>query len=323
MNQVPVIDVERLPDDRAAMDALHEACRDWGFFQVVGHGVDSNLRNETQRQMEQFFALPVGEKRAIIRTAENAWGFYDQELTKNVRDWKEIFDVGPPENQGPLAGATPRWPESLPQFRTTLPAYADECERVARRLLSAIGRNLGVPPEYLAGMFEPQHTSFLRLNYYPVCEEPATQDSPTAPQGGHLGISHHTDAGTLTVLMQDTVPGLQVERQGQWHLIEPVADAFVINIGDIVQVWSNDLYKAPLHRVITHTNRERYSAAFFFNPASEANYAPLPSVCDERRPPLYEPINWGEFRAGRAAGDYADFGEEIQISQFRTASEGG
>ena len=318
-NQVPVIDIGRLPDDRSAMDALHEACRDWGFFQVVGHGVEERLRQETHRQMQAFFSLPLSAKRAIMRTAENPWGFYDQELTKNVRDWKEIFDVGPSESDGPLAGASPQWPDTLPQLKNTLMAYSAECERVCQRLLSAVGSNLGMAPDYLASNFEPAHTSFLRLNFYPACEDPAAPDSPTTPTDGHLGISHHTDAGTLTVVMQDTVPGLQVERNGQWHIIEPVVDAFVINIGDIVQVWSNDMYKAPLHRVITHTDRERYSAAFFFNPASEANYAPLPSMCDEQHPPLYESINWGEFRAGRTAGDYADYGEEIQISQFRTA----
>ena len=301
------------------MAALDEACREWGFFQVVGHGVGENVRRETQRQMERFFALPAAEKHAIIRTVENAWGFYDQELTKNVRDWKEIFDVGPPETQGPLAGTRPQWPASLPEFKTALESHSEACERVGVRLLSAIGMNLGMPADYLSKSFEPVHTSFLRLNYYPVCDDPAAPDSPTVPGGGHLGISHHTDAGALTVLMQDDVPGLQVEQSSTWHTVEPRADAFVINIGDIVQVWSNDIYKAPLHRVIASSDRARYSVAYFFNPAYEADYAPLPGVCDERNPPRYEPINWGEFRAGRAAGDYADYGEEIQISQFRTA----
>ena len=94
--------------------------------------------------------------------------------------------------------------------------------------------------------------------------------------------------------------------------VEPNPDAFVINIGDVVQVWSNDRYPAPLHRVIASAQEERYSAPYFFNPSYAANYAPLSS------PPHYRPINWGEFRAGRAAGDYADHGEEIQISHFRT-----
>ena len=94
------------------------------------------------------------------------------------------------------------------------------------------------------------------------------------------------------------------------------AGALTINIGDIVQVWSNDRYRAPLHRVLANSSHPRYSAPFFLNPNYQAMYAPLPSAL-EGRAPLYHPINWGEFRAGRAAGDYADVGDEIQISDFR------
>ena len=317
--EIPIIDVRNLPDGYEAMRLLDDACKEWGFFQIVGHGIDQVLCQETLRQMGQFFSLPGGEKRSIIRTADNAWGYFDREFTKNVRDWKEVFDVGPPEDRGPLAGTVPQWPKSLPGFKSTLQAYADACERIARLLLSSIATILGAAPIDLYRAFEPEHSSFLRLNYYPLCAEAATPDSPTVPEEGHLGISHHTDAGALTVLMQSSVAGLQVKRRGHWYLIEPQDDALIINIGDIVQVWSNDRYKAPLHRVVTNSHFERYSAAFFFNPSYEANYAPLPSVCDENNPPLYEPINWGEFRAGRAADDYADLGEEIQISRFRTS----
>lgn len=128
-----------------------------------------------------------------------------------------------------------------------------------------------------------------------------------------LGIHHHTDAGALTVLVQDERSGLQVRREGSWHTIPPLPGALLVNLGDVVQVWSNDLYPAPLHRVILRPNTPRYSAAYFFNPAYEARYAPL---CG---PPRYHPIHWAAFRAGRAAGDYADLGEEIQISHFRIA----
>jgi len=318
-NRIPIIDIRNLPDGSEAMRLLDVACEEWGFFQIVGHGIDQALREATLRQMGEFFSLPRAEKRSIIRTADNAWGFFDQELTKNVRDWKEIFDVGPPETRGPLAGAVPQWPESLPGFKSTLRAYMDACERIARQLLSSIATILGAAPADLARAFEPEHSSFLRLNYYPLCAEPAAPESLTVPEKGHLGIGHHTDAGALTVLMQSSVAGLQVKRRGHWHLVEPEDDALVINIGDIVQVWSNDRYKAPVHRVVASSDFERYSAVFFFNPSYEANYAPLPSVCDENNPPLYEPINWGEFRAGRAAGDYADLGEEIQISRFRAS----
>jgi isopenicillin N synthase-like dioxygenase len=306
---VPVIDVGDLDSD--AQRAIDEACREWGFFQIVGHGIGAQLRAALLAEMHGFFALPDERKRGVERTASNAWGYYDRELTKNVRDWKQIFDVGPAEDRGPLAGSTPQWPEDLPGFRETLEAFSGGCGRVAGRLLEAICINLGRPADALSGAFGADHTSFLRLNYYPTCPDPARPDAPTTPEHGHFGIHHHTDAGALTVLLQDEQAGLQVLRGGLWHTVEPREDALVMNIGDVVQVWSNDAYTAPLHRVIASAAHARYSAAYFFNPSYATDYAPLSGT------PRYRPINWGEFRAGRAAGDYADLGEEIQISHYR------
>lgn len=319
-DRVPVIDVRHLdaPSTRAAIDA---ACREWGFFQVVHHGIAPALLAAVHARMRDFFALPAEAKRAIERTATNAWGFYDRELTKNRRDWKEIFDVGP-VGEGRLAGNVPQWPAALPAFRPTVAAFATACERLAHRLLGAVGVNLGVPADHLAAAFGARHTSFLRLNHYPPCAQPAAADAPTLPAAGHLGINHHTDAGALTLLLQDDQPGLQVFRDGRWVLVEPRRDALVVNIGDIVQVWSNDRYRAALHRVLVSRDAERYSAPFFFNPAADAVYAPLPSTCDAAHPPRYRPIPWGEFRSARAAGDYADRGEEIQIAHYRVDAAG-
>jgi isopenicillin N synthase-like dioxygenase len=317
IDQVPVLDIQCLADDPAALAALDRACADWGFFQVTGHGIAPELMDATLARMREFFALPAHEKRVVERTATNAWGFFDRELTKNTRDWKEIFDIGPAVASGPFAGNVPQWPASPPGFRATILAFQGACERLSYRLLEAIGRNLSTPADALFDAFGPQHTSFLRLNYYPPCSNPATVDAPTMPSSGHLGVNHHTDAGALTILLQDSQPGLQVEREGRWYLVEPRRDALVVNVGDIVQVWSNDRYRAALHRVLANLETGRYSAPFFFNPDCDATYAPLPSVCSDADSPHYRPIHWGEFRAARAAGDYADYGEEIQIAHFR------
>jgi hypothetical protein len=137
------------------------------------------------------------------------------------------------------------------------------------------------------------------------------------PERGHLGVNHHTDAGALTLLLQDDEAGLEVEHEGRWHLVEPRRDALVINIGDVVQVWSNDRYRAALHRVRASSERARYSAPFFFNPSHEARYAPLPTAVEVGSTPHYRPIPWREFRALRSAGDYQDCGEEIQIHHYR------
>jgi isopenicillin N synthase-like dioxygenase len=117
-----------------------------------------------------------------------------------------------------------------------------------------------------------------------------------------LGVHHHTDAGALTLLLQDEVSGLQVYRDGFWYDIPTVPGALVINTGDMMQVWSNDIYKAAIHRVLAMDARERYSIPFFFNPAADCKVCPLPSVIG---------------RGKRSDGDYADYGSEVQIYQYR------
>jgi isopenicillin N synthase-like dioxygenase len=321
MRTVPTIDVRSLGADPRTLAVIDLACREWGFFQVVGHGIPQGLLDAVQVRMRELFALPLEEKRSIERTATNHWGFFDRELTKNVRDWKEIYDVGPAATRGPMAGSLPQWPSSLPAFRPTMTAFYAACEGLARRLVGAIAEALGVPARILLDAFGPGHTSFLRLNHYPPCDDPAPPDAPTMPAAGELGVHHHTDAGALTLLLQDDHPGLQVERDGRWHLVEPRPDALVANIGDIVQVWSNDRYRAALHRVLANRTASRYSAPFFFNPTAETVYAPL-RCGGPAHPARYRPIRWGEFRAARAAGDYADAGEEIQVSHFRLADVG-
>jgi len=311
MNSIPVIDIKRL-DDPGTMQALDAACRDWGFFQVTRHGIDAGTIAALTDAMRIFFHQPTAVKREISRTADNPWGYFDRELTKNTRDWKQIYDFGPNDGRA----IRPQWPRLLPQFEPAVRAFYDDCERLAYRLLSAISVNLGMPNNYLSQGFGSNHTSFLRLNYYPVCPVTTAPSGENSSEQGQLGINHHTDAGALTLLLQDEQPGLEVFRNGQWHLVEPRFDALVINVGDIVQVWSNDRYRASLHRVITSAAAERFSAPFFFNPSYDTHYEPLPPTIDAEYPARYRAINWGEFRALRAAGDYTDRGEEVQISHY-------
>jgi isopenicillin N synthase-like dioxygenase len=313
---VPVIDIGDLTHP-ATLAALDAACRDWGFFQVVGHGVRPQTTASLMREMRAFFHQDCRTKRTIERSADNPWGFYDRELTKNTRDWKEVYDVGPADE----GGIHPQWPAALPEFRPALEAFYEGCEALAFRLLGALSLNLGMNADHLEGSFRP-HSSFVRLNYYPVCPLPERPRHLLTPTAGHLGINHHTDAGALTILLQDSQPGLEVYRHGDWHLVTPVDGALVINIGDIVQVWSNDRYPAALHRVTANALAERFSAPFFFNPDYRADYAPLPSTLQEGQPPRYCAINWGEFRGRRTAGDYADVGEEVQIGHYRIGGSG-
>ncbi len=306
---IPLIDLSA-PPARVA-DQLREACEAWGLFHVTGHGAPEELIEAVHAASAGFFARPRPEKQALSRSRDNPWGYYDRELTKTRRDRKEIFDIACHAASGvagaPFGDDTP-WPAEPRDFRPVMTAYAAACEGLSLRLLQVLATTLGLAPEGLNRHVEPAHSSFLRLNYYPV------EDGLAAELGrSDLGIHHHTDAGALTILHQDRVSGLQLYRDGLWRDIAPVPGALTVNIGDMVQVWSNDLYVAPVHRVRAMTREDRYSEAFFHNPGYGAVIAP------ERpgEPPRYRPFGWGDFRAGRAAGDFANYGAEIQISDFR------
>jgi len=316
-DSLPVIDIS-VPGGEPTLRAIDDACRDWGFFQVTGHGISEHLIAALKQQMQLFFAQPIEAKQAVTRTAENPWGFYDRELTRHTQDWKQVYDYGPPDG----GALVPQWPKGLPEFRPAMQAFYDACDAVALRLLRALSINLGMPPHSLDPHFRPWHTSFLRLNYYPKCPTPVRPTGVAVATGGHLGVNHHTDSGALTVLVQDDQPGLEVLHEGTWKLVEPRRDSLVVNIGDIVQVWSNDRYRAALHRVLANADAERFSAPYFFNPTYNANYEPLPSTVDVDHPPRYRSINWGEFRSHRHSGDYGSADEYHQISHYQLPAAG-
>lgn len=306
---IPSINLACDHSDEILISEIANACEQWGFFQVTGHGVPPDLRAEVFDGVRAFFALPKQSKIDNSRTAENFWGYYDKELTKNRVDAKEIFDVDANLGNRSIANhphPTP-WPSELPEFEDTVVKWLEQCERLSQDLLALICRSLNQSPGTLAAQFGTDHTSFLRFNHYP-------SQGPAANADAALGIHPHTDAGALTVLTQDDVPGLQVRKGDNWHTVVPEPDAFIINIGDMMQVWSNDRFRAPEHRVLASGERARLSAPYFYNPSYEAICAPL-SV--EEGEAHYRPVSWQEFRSGRAAGDYADQGEEIQISWFR------
>ena len=303
---IPTIDLQA-PD----LAALDQACCAWGFFALENHGIPQPLIDASLGATQRFFEQDAAAKQTIARSGSNSWGYNDAELTKNKRDHKEILDIGPPVSEGPLAGSQPQWP-SLPGFQTTIEALQRHLHATALTVARLVTASLAAEID-VAGPFR-NHSSFLRLNYYPHSEDPAIDETALTAPHGDLGISHHTDAGAVTVLLQDGLAGLEVYNADRWVAVPGTRGGVIINIGDIVQVWSNDRYKAPIHRVRASTGEPRMSIPYFLNPAYEYNYAPLTAEA-----PRYQPINWGEFRSKRSAGDYADVGSEIQISDYRTA----
>ncbi|KAF5951688.1 hypothetical protein HYC85_009632 [Camellia sinensis] len=301
------------------VEEIGEACKNWGFFQVINHGVPLETREKFESAARKFFAQSTEEKRKVRRDEVNPQGYYDTELTKNVRDWKEVFDltvknpVVIPASYEPgdreVRESVNRWPEYPPEFREAFEEYATEMEKLSHKLLGLISLSLGLPENRLSGFFN-DHISFIRLNHYPPCPIPHQA----------LGVGRHKDGGALTVLAQDEVGGLEVKRKtdGEWVRVKPTPDAYIVNVGDIVQVWSNEKYESVEHRVTVNSERERFSIPFFFNPDHHVMVEPLEELTTEQNPPKYRAYNWGKFFATRRRSNFKKLDvENIQISHFK------
>ncbi len=323
-DRIPIIDLAAEADGGAA--AVAAACRRWGFFQVVNHGVLSVLVERMWGEAHRLFALPMADKRALLRSRDNPRGYYDRELTKNARDLKEVFDfhLDPfpdlpsedPRNHLPVDGHN-QWPAALPGFKTTMTDYYRACEGLGHRLLAMFCLGVGAPADRLSAPFGPGHTSFVRLNHYPLDDPLEADQAAAATALGDMALHHHSDAGVLTILLQDAVGGLQCYAEDAWRDVPPVPGALVVNVGDMMQLWSNDAYPAALHRVRPIAGeRARLSVPFFFNPTYDTDCAPLAEATAGGRP-HYRSVNWGTFRQRRADGDYADYGQEVQLADYR------
>jgi isopenicillin N synthase-like dioxygenase len=244
---------------------------------------------------------------------------------KNSLDAKEILDFGHKpdpmaEDDAPINRVGDGW-NQMPQDAGICEPLWDWfclCELLAIEVYSWLLLAMGVN-EDLASLTNG-HTSFLRLNAYSDAHRLTRSQRKGHRLSVPLGIHLHTDAGLLTLLVQDGHHALQVCHDGQWCLIEPEPNAFIVNTGDMLQVLFNDRLVAPEHRVPGSVrNQYRLSAAYFFNPPYEQLIEALPP--NEGRSnndqPRYRGFTWEEFRSRRGAGDYKDLGEEVQISHYR------
>lgn len=307
LDHVPVIDLGPMQgagDKQAMAREIHAALANIGFMYVRNHGIDQRLINRTFAAAAEFFALPLDQKMALhIRQSGEALHGYTELFGENTdpgrtRDLKEIFDLGREAADGqvrPFFGPTP-WPPALPCFRDVMMTYHIELLGLARRLMAAMALSLDLPESYFEPMMQ-EPVAIQRLLHYPPQDR--VQDDSL------IGIGAHTDYGCLTILAQDDVGGLQVmNRDGAWIEAPPMPGTFVINIGDIIQRLTNDVYLANLHRVINVSGRERYSIPFFFDLDFDTVLTPLPGCITPDNPAKYGPIACGPHKWERYSASY-------------------
>jgi len=310
--QLPIIDLsaaDRGPQARALLHAqLHSAAHDVGFFQLVGHGISPAETDALLRATHAFFRLPEADRLALDNVNSPHFRGYTRtgdERTAGARDWRDQLDIGAERPARAPADGEPgywwlqgpnQWPAALPELRVAALAWIDRLSSVAERLLHELLASIGAPADFYDPVFGAHAHPHLKLVRYPG----------TAGDGADQGVGAHKDYGFLTLLLQDGVGGLQVQREdGRFHDVPPLEGAFVVNLGELLEVATNGYLVATNHRVVSPEGAtERFSVPFFYNPRLDARIAPLPfphasaapGITDDPANPLFAEYGYNELK---------------------------
>nr|URQ29616.1 flavonol synthase/flavanone 3-hydroxylase-like protein [Sinningia speciosa] len=287
---IPLIDLGSINDEEiheTTLRHINEACRDWGFFQIVNHGVNPELMNKAQKVWREFFNLPMEQKEIYANSPKTYEGYGSRLGTEKgaILDWNDYYYLHYlPCNLRDLN----KWPSLPNSLRDVIAEYSAQVVRLGGVLLKILSLNLGLREDYLQNAFGGNDIgACLRVNFYPKCPQPELT----------LGLSPHSDPGGMTFLLPDQhVSGLQVRRGDGWITVKPVPHAFIVNIGDQIQVLSNAIYKSVEHRVIVNSAEDRVSLAYFYNPKSDLLIEPAKELVNSDTPPLYPAMTFDEYR---------------------------
>uniref|UniRef100_A0A7N0U2Q1 Fe2OG dioxygenase domain-containing protein n=1 Tax=Kalanchoe fedtschenkoi TaxID=63787 RepID=A0A7N0U2Q1_KALFE len=268
--QVPLIDMQKLLSDefkQAELLKLHTACADWGFFQIINHGVSDGLLEELKRGTREFFKLPAEEKQKFEQLEDEVEGYGQMFVTSEEQklDWADMFYVV-------TLPTSLRRPHLLPKlpltFREAVEAYSLEVKSLARKISLALSESLEVDPSEL--------------------EESLPELA--------VGLTPHSDSGCLTILLEVTdQSGLEIRKDGKLIPIRPMANAFVVNVGDVLEILSNGAYRSIEHRAVVNSEKERLSIATFMMPGVDGVISPAPSLVRQDAPARFKRIGTVEY----------------------------
>jgi isopenicillin N synthase-like dioxygenase len=319
VSSLPILDIAGFLDDadsdagRRFVDELIATEHDVGFCYLVGHGIDPALEARVMELAATFFALPEPDRLEIVNTNTPHFRGYTrlgQEHTNGTSDWRDQIDIGPERaapDLGPDAPAWLRlrgpnqWPSAVPEMQAVVTAWMNDMAQVGRAVLSALALGLGLPAGHFEPVVTPDPEVLVKIIRYPA------QDV-VADTGQGVGLHH--DSGLLSFIMQDDVGGLQVQTGDGLVDATPMPGAYVLNLGEMLQVATNGYLRATKHRVVSPPpGRQRISVAYFFNPCMESRLDPIelqPALAAEapggQNPNPDDPIfatygeNWLKFR---------------------------
>ncbi|KAL5982748.1 1-aminocyclopropane-1-carboxylate oxidase [Asimina triloba] len=289
---VPVFDFSKLNGEERAqtMAQIAKACEEWGFFQLINHGIPVELLERVKKVCSQCYkqgreeafkdSAPVHALNEVLESNNGSCRLDDV-------DWEDIF----------LLHDHNDWPSQPAEFKETMMEYRRELKKLAEKVMEVMDENLGLEKGYIKSAFAGGEAAALepffgtKVSHYPPCPHPDRVN----------GLRAHTDAGGVILLFQDDkVKGLQILKNGTWIDVQPMPHAIVINTGDQIEVLSNGQYKSVWHRVLATPNGTRRSIASFYNPSLKAAIEPAPQLVQDER------AAYPKFLFGNYMSIYAD-----------------
>lgn len=302
-------------DIQHSVTLLKQACLESGFFYVINHGINQEFMEAMFEQSKRFFRLPLQDKMMLLRNEKNR-GYtpiLDEHLdpVNQVHgDYKEGFYIGvevPEDDPGAEKPfyAPNLWPKEdvLPGWRETMEKYHRQALEVARKVAGILALALDLDADFFnSPEILGKSIATLRLLHY--------EGQISEPTKGIYGAGAHTDFGMLTLLATDDVIGLQICKDKNakdqiWEFVPPLKGAFIVNLGDMLERWSNCVFRSTLHRVLGN-GQERYSIAFFVSPSHDCNVKCLPTCQSEDNPPRFSPVNSADYLLQRYAETHAN-----------------
>lgn len=284
--QVPIIDLNKLlsEEDGTELQKFDHACKEWGFFQLINHGVDLSLVENFKKHVQEFFNLSAEEKKFFGQKPGDMEGFGQMFVVSEEHklEWADLFYIV----TLPTYIRNPNLFPSIPQpLRDNLEMYSIEMKKLCVTIVEFMAKGLKIQPNELLDFFE-EGSQAMRMNYYPPCPQPEQV----------IGLNPHSDVGALTILLQlNEIEGLQVRKDGMWIPIKPLSNAFVINIGDMLEIMTNGIYRSIEHRATINAEKERISIATFNSARLNAILGPAPSLVTPESPAVFNKVGVEDF----------------------------
>ncbi|CAL0317596.1 unnamed protein product [Lupinus luteus] len=267
MEKFPLINLENVNGEErnAILEKINDACENWGFFELVNHGIPLELLDTVESLTKEHHRACMEQRFKEEIRMKGLEGVQDE--VKDM-DWESTFFMRhlPESNISQI-------PDLTEEYRKVMKEFAQKLEKLAEKLLELLCEILGLEKGYLKKAFYGSRgpTFGTKVANYPPCPKPELVK----------GLRAHTDAGGIILLLQDDkVSGLQLLKDGQWVDVPPLRNSIVVNLGDQLEVITNGRYKSVEHRVIAQTDGTRMSIASFYNPGSDAVIYPAPALLE-------------------------------------------